>query len=157
MALKFPEIFRIAGCWFVDRTAERKNEVEYKLEYLNKNKAVKKSISKKIRLKESQPVSPSALTVKSKMKVSFEMNYPMEKHFSDLTTQLSQKITDRRFPEKTLVLIIGDTEPPILISQCKLELNILLYYCSGYCLIRKHFNRLNDVERCETPCNTGRN
>lgn len=118
MALKFPEIFRIAGCWFVDRTAERKNEVEYKLEYLDKNKAVKKSVSKKIRLKENQPVSPSALTAEIKDESIFlKWDYPKWKSdFSDLTTQffVYRKSPAEDFKKINSGLIIrSDTEPPV--------------------------------------------
>ncbi|MHC1738719.1 MAG: hypothetical protein AB9882_12005 [Ignavibacteriaceae bacterium] len=118
MALKFPEIFRIAGCWFVDRTAESKNEVEYKLEYLDKNKAVKKSVTKKIRLKESQPVPPSALTAEIKDESIFlKWDYPKWKSdFSDLTTQffVYRKSPAEDFKKINRGLIIrSDSNPPV--------------------------------------------
>lgn len=89
MALNYPEIFKIAGCWYVDTNNEGLREGEYKLDYLDKDKKIKKSVTKKFNLKETQPVVPTSLSYENKdVNIQLKWDYPKWKgDFSDLATQ----------------------------------------------------------------------
>jgi len=89
MSLKYPEILRIAGCWFVDRDKGGRKDAEYKIEYVNAQRMPVESITRKVEFRESKPMPVSDLKVDVKKdNIKLSWTYPEWKaNNADLTTQ----------------------------------------------------------------------
>lgn len=122
MALKFPEIIKIAGCLYVDKSPERKEEAEYKIEIVDKNKSVKRTVTRKLRLRESQPPPLASLSAEIKdISVKLRWNYPVwKKDFSDFVTQffVYRKSKDESFKKiNTSVLLRSQYDSTLYFDQ----------------------------------------
>lgn len=89
ISLKFPEVLKIAGCWFVDHFKERNVDAEYKLEYLKPDRTIKETVTKKIPIRDVKPLAPLELSLEEKKEgVFLQWKYPAWKgNINDLTTQ----------------------------------------------------------------------
>ncbi|MHC1737076.1 MAG: fibronectin type III domain-containing protein [Ignavibacteriaceae bacterium] len=117
MSLKYPEVLKIAGCWFVDKNSDGRKETEYKIEYLDNKRNPVDAFTKKVILKESKPLPVSNLKAEvDKSSISLSWNYPEWKGSnSDLTTQFVVYRKTQTEDYKKLnsgVILRNDLNPP---------------------------------------------
>ncbi len=89
IAFRYPEVIKIAGCWYADKITDKKGESEYRIDYLDETRNTVRSVTRKLKLKETSLPVPTDVTAKPEgNKILIEWNYPeMSKDLSDLTTQ----------------------------------------------------------------------
>lgn len=132
ISLRVPEIFRIAGAWCIDKTGRNSGEAEYKLEYTDKNGAVKESIIKKVRLIDKKPETPTLLkTEQEDNTIILKWDYPKQRvEQNDFTAQFYIYRSDNNGEFRRInneVILRSDDNPPVYIDE-KIENGIEYTY-----------------------------
>ncbi|NUN09088.1 MAG: hypothetical protein HUU54_07925 [Ignavibacteriaceae bacterium] len=89
IAFRYPEVIKIAGCWYTDKITDKRGEVEYRIDYLDESGAIQRSVTKSLKIRESILNPPSGVTVTPEGKnIIIEWKYPQQtRDLTDLVTQ----------------------------------------------------------------------
>jgi fibronectin type 3 domain-containing protein len=152
MALKYPVIFKIAGCWYAYKETEKRNEIEYKIEFVDKNKSVKNTLTKKIKLVENQPLTPFGITAEvNNLNIKLRWNYPKWKRdFSDLVTQfyVYRKSPNEAFKKLNSALLLRSESDSTIFFDYEITSGVeYTYYISAVDIIGAESNPSQQITK----------